>query len=257
MARRRRVIAATVLGLPLAFAGLLAVEVLVATRRDYAPDNPTYVVDATVRPSSGTATGTPLQMTMLGDSTVAGLGAPTADESLAVQTAQRVADDLGREVKVRGLGVSGARVLDVRDEQAAMLTGDEDVVVAVVGANDVTHLTPTWRFDDQMASLLAELRERSGNAPVVLGGIPLFGEATALAQPLRFVVDSYARPLRRIQRDVAAQTPGVTFVNIAVEASPRFVGVPNAMSEDGFHPAPVGYGFWADAVSTGVVEALS
>jgi lysophospholipase L1-like esterase len=90
---------------------------------------------------------------------------------------------------------------------------------------------------------------------VVLGGIPLFGGATALAQPLRWVVDRNASVMRDVQRRAATGTPGVTFVDIASLASPRFRGVPGAMSPDGFHPGPPGYGFWADALAPAVVDA--
>ena len=253
--RRRRIIGAAV-GLPLAFVGLLAVEAMVAARREYAPDDPGYLVEATVTPASGTTSDVaPVEMVMLGDSTVAGLGAPTAEESLAVLTAQRVADELGRPVAVRGLGVSGARTADVLRDQIPDVE-NADVVVVVIGSNDVTHATAPWRFDDQTRAMLSEATSRTG-APVVLGGIPLFGSATALAQPLRGVVDLNARLLRRIQATVAGEVADVTFVNIARLASPRFRGVPEAMSEDGFHPGPVGYGFWADAIAPAVAATVT
>ena len=252
MPDRRRVLVGAAVGLPLAFVGLLAAEAVIAARGAYAPNDPGYLVEATVAPSPDAAGGPPLKLVMLGDSTVAGLGAPTAEESLAVQTAQRVADELGRTVEVRGLGVSGARTVDVLRDQIPQIA-DADVVVIVIGSNDVTHATPPWRFDDQTRAMLAAARSQA-DAPVVLGGIPLFGSATALAQPLRGVVGLYARPLRGIQAAVSADVEGVTFVNIARLASPRFRGVPEAMAADGFHPAPVGYGFWADALAPAVAD---
>ena len=252
----KRAIAAVAAGLPLAFLGLLVAEVAMATRREYLPDDPGYVVEGRATPAApGPATGTPLQMVMLGDSTVAGLGSPTAVESLALLTAQRVADETGRLVDVRGVGVSGARTADIDEQLASIEPGTVDVVVVVVGSNDVTHLTPPWEFGAVTRSMLDAARAKE--APVVLGGIPLFEGATALAQPLRWVVDRNASVMRDVQRRAAADAPGVTFVDIARLASPRFDGVPGAMSEDGFHPGPPGYGFWADALTPAVVEAVS
>lgn len=238
-------------GLPLAFVALLAVEaVLAGTIEPIA--HPDYEVDTTVAPRQGWTGDRTLRMVMLGDSTVAGLGAPTAAESLAVQTAQRVADRTGMRVAVVGHGVSGARTADLVEQQIPRLIGAAaDVVVVVIGSNDATHATPVWRFDDHTRAVLEAVEHASEGAPMVLGGVPLFGSATALAQPLRWVVDQYAKPLRGIQRRVAAEQD-ITFVNIAVEASPRFRGVPEAMSADRFHPAPVGYGFWADALAAAV-----
>lgn len=251
----RRWIIGTAAGLPLAFVALLGVEAAMATRGQYLPADFGDRVDATVEPAGGDAVSTTLRMVMLGDSTVAGVGSPTTPETLPVLTAQRVADALSVSVSVTGLGVSGARTVDVAREQIPMLPDDVDVVVIVIGSNDTTHATPPWRLDDQTREMIAAARDAAPDAQVVLGGVPLFGSATALAQPLRWVVDQYAKPLRGVQRRVAAET-GITFVNIAVEASPRFRGVPEAMSSDGFHPAPTGYGFWADALAAGVVEAL-
>ena len=253
MASRARRAGYLAVGLPLAFVALLAVEVAIAGRREYF-ETPGYEVEGTLDPEGG-GTGQPLEMVMLGDSTVAGLGAETVEDSLVLQTAQRAAEAAGRPVHARGLGVSGARTADVRDEQLPQVDSDVDVIVIVIGSNDATHLTPFWSFDELTASMFAAARERAPDAAIVLGGIPLFGEARALDEPLRSVVDGYASVLRGVQRRTAEDTPGVTFVNIAVEASPRFVGVPDAMSRDGFHPAATGYGFWADALGPAVAEA--
>lgn len=235
---------------PLLFVALLAVEAFLTTRREYF-ETPDYRVEATV----GTG-GRPVNMVMLGDSTVAGLGAEKVEDSLAIQTAQRVADRTGRQVHARGLGVSGAVTADVRDEQLARIDAPVDVVVIVIGSNDVTHLTPPWRFDELTRSMVAEAQRQAPGAAVVVGGIPLFGEARALDEPLRSVVDGYAAVLRRVQRTTVRSIAGATYVDIATLASPRFVGVEDAMSSDGFHPGPVGYGFWADALAPAIAGAV-
>ena len=242
-------------GLPLAFVAVLAVEAGVAARREYF-DTPGYEVEGTAEPAGG-GTGEPLEMVMLGDSTVAGLGAESVEDSLVLQTAQRAATAAGRPVHARGLGISGSRTVDLRDDQIPLIDPATDVVVIVIGSNDATHLTPFWTFDEQTASMLSAARRQAPDAAIVLGGIPLFGEARALDEPLRSVVDGYASVLRRVQRRVASDTAGVTFVNIAAEASPRFVGVPDAMSRDGFHPGATGYGFWADALGPAVAAAAT
>jgi lysophospholipase L1-like esterase len=258
----RRPIVLAVLGAPVAFLGLLAVQGLLAARAEYLPTEPGYRIDTQVAPDGGgdgrgldrQQEAAPLRLVVLGDSTAAGVGSPTLEESLPVLIAQRVADRLGRPVAVTGLGVSGAVTRDVAEGQVPAVAGLEpDVVVAVVGSNDVTHGTPPWRLRDDIAELRAAVGDATG-APLVLAGIPLFGSADALGRPLRWVVDAYANVLRDAQR-AAAATNGVPFVEIARDASPRFSGVPEAMSPDGFHPAPVGYGFWADAIAPVTVEA--
>jgi lysophospholipase L1-like esterase len=253
----RRWVLAAVVGGPVAFLLLLVVQALITMRGDYLPDDPGYRVDLLVAPGgSGADVGDEtLRLAMIGDSTVAGLGSPTVETSLAGLVAQRVADAAGRPVRVMGYGVSGARTAHLVPEQLPEVAAfAPDVVVAVIGSNDVTHLTMPWRLRQQTAALAAAVDAEVG-APLVVAGIPLFGSATALAQPLRAVVDAYASVLRPVQRDAALEA-GASYVAIARDASPRFAGVPEAMSEDAFHPSPIGYGFWADAIAPVVVEAV-
>lgn len=233
-----------IVGLVLALVGVLVFQAVVARRRDY-PFQPFERIEHRVE-----GTGPALRIAMLGDSTVAGVGVLSVAESLPAQTAERVSAATGRAVEIVGYGVSGARTSQVLDMQGEDLERF-DVVVVAIGSNDVTHLTPPWTFRRDTGELLDGLPK-----PVVVGGIPLFGGATALDRPLRDAVQGYAAILRRIQAEVAQEREGVTFVNIAVEASPRFRGVPDAMSSDGFHPAATGYGFWADALAAGIQGAL-
>lgn len=252
-ARVARWVGIAVLAGPVGFAALLALQAVIARSGEQLPRDPGYRVDGVVVPDSAAEAG--VRIAVLGDSTVAGVGAPTAEGSLPVLLAERVADRLGRPVEVSAVGVSGARTADVVAAQVPELAGlQPDVVVVAIGSNDVTHLTPPWTLRRQ-TSELAEAVRAELDAPVVLAGIPRFSGARVMAQPLRGVVDRYARVLRDVQRD-AAQEAGIGYVEIARDASPRFVGVPDAMSEDDFHPAPVGYGFWADAIAPAVVALV-
>lgn len=250
--KRRHLIGAAV-GLPLTAVALLGAQVYYAATVARPDLEPTYEIETSVDARGDAPT---LRLVVLGDSLAAGVGAPTVDGALPTLIAERVAPALGRPVAVLGHGVSGARTDEVRTAQVPML-GDEpaDVVVIVIGSNDVTHLTPPWTLRRQTAELLAEARAAADGAPIVLAGIPLFGGADRLPLPLRWVVMAYAKPLRATQREAALDADGVRYVNIARDASPRFRGVPDAMSADGYHPSPVGYGFWADAIAPAVVDA--
>lgn len=247
-----RVAAGAVAGL----VGVLAVEIAVAATAEYLPTDPGFTVDAVATPPGERAGArAPLRLVMLGDSTVAGVGAPDAAGALPVLVAERVALALERPVHVTGYGRSGARTRDVGVHQVPLLTPAADVVVIVIGSNDVTHVTPFWVMEERTEAMLRAAHEQA-DAPVVLGGIPQFATTPALAQPLRALVGAYANPLRAAQTRAAADTAGASFVDIAAQASPRFLGKPESMSRDGFHPSPIGYGFWADALAPAVVDAV-
>lgn len=247
MSRRGRWVAVAIV--PLGAGALLGAQIAVTLGREYLPVEPGYRVER-VEVGDG---GPPLRLAVVGDSTVAGVGAPEAASSLPVLIARRVADGLDRAVVVDGHGVSGAVTRDVVEGQLGEVDADVDVVVAVVGSNDVTHLTSPWRLRRDVAALARAVDQRL-EAPLVLAGIPRFAGAEALPRPLRDVVGGYARVLRDAQREAAGQA-NVELVEIAREASPRFQGLPESMSADGFHPSPIGYGFWADAIAPVVVDA--
>lgn len=231
---------------------VLGAQIAIARGRPYRVDVD-FTIDRTVGQASGS--GTPVELRVLGDSTAAGVGSDTIDTALPTLLAERVARRIGRSVHVVGHGVSGARTDHVRREQLPLVDGDADVVVVVVGSNDVIHGTPPGRLRGRTAELLRAVQAR--DVPVVLGGIPRFSGVAALDQPLREITDRYALIQRNAQRRAVAEVPGATFVDIAALASPRFIGRPEAMSDDDFHPSAVGYGFWADALAPAVVAALT
>jgi lysophospholipase L1-like esterase len=247
------------IGLPLALIAVLAAEALLAANGAYLPSDPGFVVDATVGPSTGASVGAPVQLAVLGDSTVAGVGSPEEAVSLPALVAARVADRLRRPVHVIGLGVPGARTATVLERQVPLLrdrSPKPDVVLIVIGSNDATHVTAPWTMGEQTVALVDGARDAAGGAPVVIGGIPQFRTTRALRQPLRWVVGRYAAWLRHVQRKAVTATR-TEFVDIAALASPRFVGRPDATSSDGYHPSPLGYGFWADALAPAVADAVS
>lgn len=234
-------------------AGLIATELVLLSRRKFLPLDPGYVVDELILSPDGEGED-PIRLAVLGDSTVAGVGSPTAAESLPALIARRVAASTSRPVRVTGHGVSGART----GAAAQQLNGIEesvDAVVVIVGANDATHATPWPRFRRELEALLAATASRA--TVTVLAGTPRFHRNPIIPEPLRTFVDRYASLLRGQQRAAARAVAGVRFVDLAAEASPRFLGVPEATSVDGFHPSPIGYGFWADALAPSVVAGLA
>jgi lysophospholipase L1-like esterase len=235
--------------------GLVATQLVVLSRREFLPADPGYRVDALV-PAPDGSDAAPIRLAVLGDSTVAGVGSPSMGSSLPVLVAERLAARLGRPVRVRGYGVTGARTASVLGEQLPRLAedGDLDAIALVVGANDATHATGPNAFRQQVDAMLA-LAARS--APiVVLAGTPRFHRNPVIPEPIRTVLDRYSAVLRDAQRAAVRAWPGARFVDLAAEASPRFLGVPAATSADGFHPSPIGYGFWADAIAPELAAGL-
>ena len=165
----------------LALGVMVAVEIVIAVRREYLPTEPALEVGGTFGRGGERST-----LVVLGDSTGAGVGADGPDETYPALLARRLAQESGRRIHLVDLAVSGARVDDVLTEQVpAALREPADVYLVAIGANDVTHLTGLDSVRTGMESIIERLS--TGNAQVVVAGAPDM-RAPAFAEPLRAIV---------------------------------------------------------------------
>jgi lysophospholipase L1-like esterase len=244
----------SVVGAVVAFVLVLVAQAQHARTREYLPRDPGYDIDFLVEGDDDDGYGDPLSMIVLGDSTVAGVGAPAQRDSLAVQIAVKVARDTGRSVHVVGHGVTGARTRDVLEDQVTLVpAGGVDVVVVEIGSNDVTHLTDLGQLSRDTEELLRLAKQRA--SVVVLGSAGRLNSINFMP-PLRQLVMWRANYVRAAQ-GAAARAAGARFMDVAVEVSPAYEAAgPAASSSDGFHPSELGYEIWAGPLARHVVEGI-
>ncbi|MBW3595177.1 MAG: SGNH/GDSL hydrolase family protein [Actinobacteria bacterium] len=231
------------------FAAILGVEVYLAYSREYLPTSPVLELGGTFGPPDGK----PLRFTVLGDSTAAGLGAGDPQHAYASVLSERLGDR-GWRVDLTALGVSGARVRDVLEEQVPLAVETEpDLVFIGIGANDTTHLTPLGDVERYMAEAL-DLLEDTGAVIVVAG--PPDMRADAWLEPLRSIVGWRGRQVADRIEEVAEERD-IPVVPLAEQTGPFFAAHPEeAYASDLFHPGPGGYRAWADAIFPVLIDAL-
>ena len=229
---------------------ILAVEVLAAMRRDYLPTEPALEISG----EFGSATGSKLELVVLGDSTAAGVGAGTSANAYPTLLARRLALN-GRRVHLTGLGESGARVKDVLDEQAPAASAlSPDLVFVGIGANDTLHVTPLGEVSSDMGRALDLLLETG--ATVVVAGAPDM-RAEAFWEPLRSITGWRGRRVADVI-EAEARSRGVPVVALAERTGGFFGADPDEhYSADLFHPGPGGYKRWADAIYPVLERALT
>ena len=208
-----------------------------------------------VVPPAALQPGPPLLLAALGDSGMAGVGAGTVAGSLPVQLARRVADATGRSVHVISAAHMGARTADVLAAQVPRLPARPDVIVLMVGTNDVTHLTP-WRALARSTGELLDALSTTG-APVVVSSLPEVRALRALPRPLRDTALLAAAGVQQVQRTAARRRTDVTLVDVRGAVGALFLVRDDAMSLDAFHPSDTGYGLIADALLPAVLAAVS
>lgn len=181
----------------------------------------------------------PLTLIMLGDSTSVGYGVRTADELPGVIIARGLAGHLGRSVRLRSHGLTGARTADLPRQLELCLADGPDIAVILIGGNDLRDRVPPWRSAAQLGQAVATLTGRG--IPVVVGTCPDFGVITAIPQPLRTVLSTWSLRLAAMQ-ERAVDAAGGRPVALARLVSPQFVGQPDLFAADRFHPSGAGYG---------------
>jgi lysophospholipase L1-like esterase len=200
--------------------------------------------------------GAPVDLLLLGDSIAAGLGAQHRKETLGGRLAKGVAGDLGRPVRLRTGAVVGAESADLAAQIDALPAGYRpDVVVIVVGGNDVTHRVPVAVATAHLVDAVRRLR--TVGAGVVVGTCPDLGALRAVPQPLRSIGSRLSAQLAAAQAE-SARAAGADVVSLRRAVGPFFHIDPDGMfSLDRFHPSALGYRRTAEALLPAVRDAIT
>lgn len=180
-----------------------------------------------------------LAIAVLGESTVAGIGARTHDEALTGLLARECARRSGRTVAWRAIGRDGVTARRTRLELLPALPArHHDAVVLVLGVNDVLSLTGAGSWARELNALIAAVRERAAPDHVLVAGVPPVHRFPALPQPLAGFLGLRSRLLDGIARETASAAG-------AVYAGVPMGGGREHFCPDGVHPSPAGYALWA------------
>ena len=185
-----------------------------------------------------------VRLILLGESTVAGIGAPTHEFALAGQTAKAYTKRTGRAVQWLALGRSGANARVARKELAPKLTGrTADAVVIALGVNDAIELNGVKRWTEDMRQLIIEVQRHMGNARLVISGPPPLENFPAFPNLLKTFLGQRSK---LIDHALVQLVP--TLVNVI--HAPMLTGLNKQhFCEDGFHPSVEGYAAWGEYLS--------
>jgi lysophospholipase L1-like esterase len=204
----------------------------------------------------GSGLGYPVQFVVLGDSSAAGMGADTAQQTVGAIIANGVSALSGRPVQLTNVAVIGAESSGLDNQLAEVLqeVDNPDVALILIGANDVTH-----RIDKSLAVRHLEQAVcalRATDCEVIVGTCPDLGTIEPVAQPLRLLARRWSRDLAAAQTVAVVEAGGRT-VSLGDLLGPQFAQSSREMfSPDRFHPSPAGYARVASALLPSVCDAL-
>lgn len=187
----------------------------------------------------GSGGGRPLTLGLLGDSSAAGLGVQETWQTPGVLLATGLADASGRPVQLVTAARVGARSSHLLEQIEKIRAHHPDVVVVMIGANDVTSRTRPSEAVQHLGQAVRRLRAEG--AEVVVCTCPDLGTVEPILQPLRLVARVWSRQLAAAQTIAVVEAGGRT-VSLGDVLGPEFAARPKEMfSADRFHPSAAGY----------------
>ncbi len=181
--------------------------------------------------------GPPLSLLIVGDSSAAGVGAATQTQALAGQLGAALATQ--HTVHWHLIASTGATTPTTLARLQSEALPRADIVLIILGVNDVTRGGPQSAWLRTHATLRTTLRDRTGARHLYISEVPPLGAFPLLPNPLRWLLGR-----RALRFDAGLRAA------LAIEQDTTYVTLPDDldashMAEDGFHPGPVIYAAWA------------
>ena len=171
---------------------------------------------------------------LLGESTVAGVGASATAHTLAGNFARM----LGESYQIETIGKKGLRVKDafsLYQLQKKSRTTTSEGVILFLGANDCFLLTSPQEFKQELRSLIQQIQVETNANWIYLAAIPPVHLFPAFSEQMRAFLSKQRAYLQREMEDIAANDPKVIYHAIPMDLQPEF------FSADGVHPSDLGY----------------
>lgn len=181
---------------------------------------------------------------VIGESTVAGLGARDHERALTGQFAACLSERLEKAIEWRVVGRNGVTARRTIDELLPQMPAIEfDHILVGLGGNDVMKLSSPRKWRRDMTELLTHLRERSPRAKIYITNCPMIKYSPALPTPIRQILWELSKMHDANIREFTAGLDRVYYYPQPAEV--RLEG----FFADGLHPSEQGYADWARAMA--------
>lgn len=198
--------------------------------------------------------GPALRIVLLGDSSAAGYGVETVEETPGAQLASGIANQADRRVHLRQLAVVGAMSSDMTGQVESALATEPDLAVILVGANDVTRMVLPSASVRHLDEGVRRLRD--AGVAVLVGTCPDLGTIRPIPPPLKQIARGWSRRLAAAQTITVVEAGGRS-VSLGDVLGPEFDAAPALLfGPDQFHPSADGYKQLASVLIPSSLAAL-
>jgi len=183
-----------------------------------------------------------VKLLVIGESTVAGLGAKTHETALAGQFARRLAKRIGKSVKWTAIGKNGVTAKRTILELLPLVPDQTfDYILLGLGGNDVLKLSSPRKWRQTMIELIGLLREKNPDSTIFITNCAAVTTSPALPQPIRFFLWELSKMHNANAIEFTASMDRVFYYH-------QPSTVPEGFFADGIHPSEFGYSVWTDSM---------
>jgi lysophospholipase L1-like esterase len=194
----------------------------------------------------------PIKLLVIGESTVAGLGARTHQLALSGQFALRLSEHIEKAVSWHVMGRNGVTARRTIDELIPLVPDEVfDYVLVALGGNDVMKLSSPRKWRRDMMELLGILRVKNPDAVIFLANCPMIKYSPAVPQPIKGILWQLSMMHDANIREFTRGMEGVFYY-----PQPADVTLEGFFA-DGIHPSEKGYADWAAAMMRYFSETYS
>ena len=199
--------------------------------------------------AAGGKTGTvgtgdePAKLFVIGESTVAGLGARSHDRALAGKFAERLSERIGRSIQWAVVGRNGVTAKRTIDELLPQMPDETfDYILVGLGGNDVMKLSSPRKWRRDMVRLLGLLKEKNPNATIFITNCPMIKFSPAIPHPIKFLLWQLSKLHDKNIKEFTADLDRVFYYHQPAEFTV------DGFFADGIHPSEQGYADWSEAM---------
>ncbi|MFN7116959.1 MAG: SGNH/GDSL hydrolase family protein [Saprospiraceae bacterium] len=200
-----------------------------------------------------TGAGAPMNILLLGESTVAGVGVKYYEQTISAKLATELAQRLQQTICWHAIGQIGAKVGFARKNFLPQIDTSihYDVIIILLGVNDTVQLTPPGIWQRELFKLIKTLQKIQPQALIYVGNLPPVTEFGVIPQPSRAFLGWHHQLLIRATQQILQNQPNIVVSQL------RFKNLPaHYFSEDGVHPSEAGYAYWAGKIAAELAPFL-
>ena len=182
------------------------------------------------------------ELLVIGESTVAGLGAKTHKTALAGQFARCLSARIGRPVRWTAIGKNGVTAARTITDLVPLVPEIRfDHILIGLGGNDVIKLSSPRKWPRTMIELIGILRASNPDSVIFITNCAAVKQSPVLPEPIRFILSQLSGMHNANAIEFTAALDRVFYYQ-------QPSSVPNGFFADGIHPSESGYAAWSESM---------